>query len=103
MKRIIDNKVYNTETATKVGSYSNFLGPSDFNFINETLYITKKGNWFLEYCGGARTRYCKPVGNMTGGGEGILVLSEDEAYDFLEEHHLTEAIQKHFEHRIEEA
>ncbi len=103
MVRIIRSKVYNTETATKVESYSNFLGSSDFNCIEETLYITKKGNWFLEYFGGAGTRYSEPVGNMTGSGEGILALSENEAYDFLEKHHLTEAILKYFRSWTEEA
>ena len=103
MIQIINNKLYNTETATKVASYSNHLSTSDFNAIDETLYITKKGNWFLEYFGGALTRYCKPVGNATGAGEGILAFSENEAYDFLAKHQLVEAIKKYFNDRVEEA
>ncbi|SHK06544.1 hypothetical protein SAMN02745975_03562 [Geosporobacter subterraneus DSM 17957] len=47
MKKIINRKVYNTETAELLGKYWNSLGNDDFNYLHEELYITKKGNMFL--------------------------------------------------------
>ena len=43
MKKIIDGKVYNTETADSIGSYWNGYDPRDFHYEELTLYKTKKG------------------------------------------------------------
>ena len=44
MKKIIDGKIYNTETAEKIGFYCN--GESGFGRFHETLYKTQKGRYF---------------------------------------------------------
>lgn len=49
MKRIINKKVYNTETATLIAETTNGLSYSDFNCIKEDLYRTKKGQYFINY------------------------------------------------------
>ena len=103
MKKIINRKTYNTETATEIGNYHNGLGRGDFRNIDESLYVTSKGNFFLAGYGGPMTKYAEPCGNMTGGGSGIEPLSRDEALDWAEQHCDAEIIEKHFEDMIEEA
>ena len=44
MKKIINYKMYNTETATMVASYTNGYGCGDFNYISVLLY-TLIGLW----------------------------------------------------------
>lgn len=43
MKKIINGKMYNTETATKLGDFWNGLSKSDFRQLSETLYRKKNG------------------------------------------------------------
>ena len=46
-KKIINNRMYNTETAKQLGYWSNGYTPSDFYFAEETLYQKKTGEYFL--------------------------------------------------------
>jgi len=103
MKQIIDGKTYNTDTADCIGNYSNGLGQSDFNNIDEDLYITKKGAFFLYGDGGAMTKYSEPCGNMTREGSGIIPLSEMEALSWMENNGDIEDIEKHFSGLVKEA
>lgn len=86
MKKIINGKVYNTETAQEAGSWSNHLGYRDFSHCEETLYRKKTGEFFLHGDGGAATGYARSVeGNMRAGGETIRPLTFDEAREWAEE------------------
>ena len=62
MRKIIDGKKYDTNTARVVGEWS-FEPWSDYNYINETLYCKKTGENFLYGKGGARTEYAESAGN----------------------------------------
>ena len=86
MKKIINGKVYDTETAQKVGFWSNSLGYNDFNWREESLYRKKTGEFFLHGEGGPRTNYAERVGNMWGSGERIMPLTYKEAQEWAEEH-----------------
>ena len=101
MRAIIDGKRYDTDTATCVAGYWNGLGKSDFRCLEEDLYRTPKGAWFLAGKGGALTAYAKPWGDGTTGGEAIRPLADDEARRWLEARNEVEAIEAHF--KIEEA
>lgn len=69
MKAIIEGRKYNTETATKLGNYR-WGAYGDFNHIDESLYRTKKGRYFLAGEGGAMTHYSRSCGdNSWCGGE----------------------------------
>lgn len=103
MKAIINRKRYDTETAEEIASHSNNLGYNDFNFIDETLYRTKKGNWFIHGKGGANTKYSKPAGNMRSGGEHIIPMDEDEVKTWLENTDHPEVFGKYFPDDIEDA
>ena len=86
MKKIINGKVYNTETATLVCEYS-YGGSGDFNHIFEQLYITKQGTFFINGEGGPMTSYVKHLGpNHTVGGFRMTILTITEAQDFVSAH-----------------
>ena len=105
MKRIIDGKRYNSETATKVADVSpSGFSRGDFQYEDTWLYRTKAGRWFLAGNGGPMSRWAHSIGlNGYSGGEGIQVLDEDEARALLEQHGETEAIEKHFSAVVEDA
>ena len=80
MKQIINGRMYNTETAKEVGSYSNYGGWRDFNHYEESLYEKKTGEFFLCGTGGAMTEYAVSVGvNCWSGGSKIIPLTLEEA------------------------
>lgn len=87
MKRIINGKVYDTETAIEVAEASRGCYPQsrDFGDWRETLYQTKNGRFFLYGEGGAMTRWSQDCGNnMTSGSEGILAMDDLEALAWCE-------------------
>ena len=103
MKSIIDSKKYDTETAALVAEHSNGYGWNDFKFLREHLYVTKNGNWFLHGEGGALTEYADSYANCKSEGERIRAFTPDQALEWLAAHNETEAIEKYFADRIEEA
>lgn len=85
MKKIIDGKTYNTDTATELGNYRN--NPGNFSFVDESLYRTKKGAYFLAGKGGPMSKYAQSCGlNEWCGGSDIHPISEQEARRWLERH-----------------
>lgn len=102
MKQVINGRLFDTETAEKVAYADNDLPASDFNNWDETLYITRKGQYFLHGRGGPLTRYRRPVGNGWTGGEAIRPMTEGEARTWCEERLINaDLIARYF--RIEEA
>lgn len=104
MKRIINGKRYDTETAeivADVGSHGTSF--SDFAHHDTQLYRTKRGNWFVAGEGGPLSQWSRSVGNGYSGGSGIHVLSADEARALLEQHHETEALEQYFGSVVEDA
>ena len=111
MKRVIDGKLYNTETATKIGSYWNGLSTSDFRRVSEELYRTKSGNYFLAGTGGPLTPYAESNGESSWGSSRIIPLSKEEAFEWVQQHLRlqrelrlsTDEVLKEFPDMIEEA
>jgi hypothetical protein len=100
-KYIIDGKSYNTETSTEIGHFWNGLGRNDFRNLDEKLYITPKGRFWLEGEGGAMTKYASSAGDMQSEGSGAIVLTDEEALNWCENHDVsTDLIEKYF--KIEE-
>lgn len=86
MKRIINNKKYDTETARMIGSDS-YSNPRDFNYWAETLYRKRTGEYFLYGEGGPNSRYSKRIEqNCWSGGEKIIPLTYENARKWAEEH-----------------
>ena len=87
MKKVINGSLYNTETARKLGNWSNNRSCTDFDYCEETLYRTKAGKYFIHGKGGARSRYSKQTGiDSWRGGENIIACTYDEARKWAENH-----------------
>lgn len=87
MKKVINSKLYNTETAKKCGEYEPNPYRSDFSWYCETLYLKKTGEFFLHGDGNAASKYNKSCGlNEWSGSEEIKPLTYDEAQKWAEEH-----------------
>ena len=86
MRKIIDKKVYNTETATQLACMDNGRHATDFTFYEAALYRTKRGNLFLWESGGAMSKMSVYLGNNSSGGSSdIKALDKYEAYEVLAE------------------
>lgn len=85
MKRVIDGKIYNTETAEEICDLTCSAYPGDFQFHETTLYRTPKGAYFLAGKGGPLTRWAQPEGNSGySGGSGLEVVTQEEARGYAE-------------------
>ena len=62
MKKIINGKVYDTATAQKIAEWEINL-PTDINYLCESLYLKKTGEYFIFGSGGANTRYAAVSGS----------------------------------------
>ena len=87
MKKIINGKVYDTDTAKELGTWGNPGSWRDFNHMEETLYRKKTGEFFLHGEGGPMTKYARAVEqNSWSGGERIMPMTFAEARAWAEEH-----------------
>lgn len=87
MKKIITGKVYDTDTATKLGVWWSSNDVRSFSHCEETLYRKRTGEYFLYGYGGPMTKYARAEGqNSWTGGERIMPMSYDEARTWAEEH-----------------
>lgn len=88
MKKIISNKVYDTDTALFLGSAcANGMTPRDFQYWSEALYQKRTGEYFLYGRGGPMTKYAVSEGqNSWRGGEKIMPLAYDTARQWAEDH-----------------
>lgn len=86
MKKIINGKKYDTETAKQIGVFANAGSWRDFEHIEEALYLKKSGEYFLHGEGGPQTKYAVSEGqNSWTGGQKIMPLSYDNAKEWAEE------------------
>ena len=84
MKRVINGKLYNTDTAVELACYD---ATDNLNYITERLHRKRTGEYFIHGEGGARTRYAASDGDgWSRGGEAIFPLSVDEARAWAEQH-----------------
>ena len=87
MKRVIRNKVYDTDTAQRLGEYAPNPYRSDFHYFCETLYRKKTGEFFLHGEGNAASKYSRSCGqNEWCGDEKIVPLTYEDAQAWAEEH-----------------
>ena len=97
MKKVIQGKLYDTETATEVHEWSDGA-PSDFRYVEETLYRKRTGEYFLHGYGGPMTRYAEREAYGSGYcyGSSIVPLTYDEARAWAEEHMDADGYQAEF-------
>ena len=85
MKKIINNKRYDTDTAERVASAFSRLARNDFGYWEEYLYRKRTGEFFLYGSGGPASRYSVSAGqNSWSGGEKIIPLTVQEAMEWGE-------------------
>lgn len=84
MKKIIDGKKYDTETAKFLEEWWNGLCITDFHYVREELYIKKTGEYFLYGEGGAASSYAKSTGSGYTDGWGITPLTKEKAMKWVE-------------------
>lgn len=85
MKKIINGKMYNTETAKLLGEMESRRNKADFYYYCESLYLKKTGEYFLFGEGHGLSPYGKSYGNSSGWGEKIMPFTIDEAKEWAEE------------------
>lgn len=86
MKKILNGKLYDTDTAKEIGYYSNGYGAGDFQYCYESLYRKKTGEFFLYGRGGAMSKYCESCVSGRTGGSVIIPYTVEEAKKWAEEH-----------------
>ncbi|MBR6834207.1 hypothetical protein [uncultured Fibrobacter sp.] len=88
MKKIINGRLYDTDTAKCVGCFDNDYEGNDSRYEAENLYCKKTGEFFLYGWGGPMSSYAETYGTTITGGEVWRPLSIDEAKKWAE-HHLS--------------
>lgn len=86
MKKIINGKRYDTDTAERVGAWDNGHFTSDFQYCSEDLYRKRSGEYFLHGEGGALSKYAVHSGSNSGSGEKIRPLTLAQAQEWAEAH-----------------
>lgn len=104
MRKIINGKIYDTETATRIHEWDNGRYGGDFSRCEESLNKTPRGAYFLYGEGGPMSKYARSVGqNSYGSGSGMAVISESEAMAWLESHDGDAALEEFFKDKLVEA
>ena len=86
MRKVIDGRVYNTQTSALLGA-ATYSNRRDFDYWMEELYKNKAGAYFLYGEGGANSKYSRRIDlNTLAGGEAITPLTEKEARAWAEEY-----------------
>lgn len=86
MKKIINGRRYDTETAKLVG-YTSYSTPGDFGYWCEDLYRKRTGEFFIHGQGGPMSKYSERLSeNEWGYGHEIRPLSLKEAQVWVEKH-----------------
>ena len=101
MKKIINGKKYDTDTATEVINLYSKLSKTHFGYWECDLFRTAKGNWFICGEGNGASIFAERMGTGSTSGSGIRVVSNDWVRDELERAGYDYALEKYFD--IEEA
>lgn len=81
MRKIINGKTYNTETAKEIVYAGECTG--SFGDWTEKLFLKKTGEYFLYCWGGPMSAYARRYGNMRTDGERIKPMTEDGVKEWL--------------------
>lgn len=86
MKKIINGKRYDTDTAHELAQYTH-SSRSQFDYYCETLYRKRGGEFFLHGYGHAGSKYAEPAGMSEWmPGERIMPMSYIDAQKWAETH-----------------
>ena len=85
-KAVRNGKLYDTDTAELLGTYTSPYLPNDGFYYKESLYRKKNGEFFVSGEGGSLTKYAQCFVNGRGYGYSIFLLSEDVAKHWVEQY-----------------
>ena len=100
VKKKINHKVYDTKKAELIYEYENGYEVSNFQWMAESLYRSKKGDWFLAGEGGPSTKYRKISDDGYTYGDGLEPISAVTALEWLKQFGDTETIERYFADNI---
>jgi hypothetical protein len=89
VSRVIGRRTFSTSTATLgwVIACMGYSQLSDFRFERTGLYLSPRGQWFVAGAGGACSRWGRrAVDGSRDPGDGIELVSADQARGLLEQH-----------------
>lgn len=87
MKKIINGRRYDTDTATHLASAYSNLEKRDFGYWEEELYRKNTGEFFIYGWGGPASRYSVSAGNNSwSGGEKIIPVTLEAAQEWAEKY-----------------
>ena len=85
-KKIINGKMYNTDTTQVIGIWDNGYTHGDFNFEEQTLHKKKTGEYFVYAHGGAYSRFGDSYGGHDCAGEKFIPMSVEQAQQWSEKY-----------------
>lgn len=89
MKRRINGRIYDTQTAQLINHYRDPHDPHDDQYYEESLYQKRTGEYFLYGSGNADSKYAKfsyGLSNNLQPGKIILPLTKKQAVHWAEVH-----------------
>ena len=86
MRKIINGKAYDTNTAKLLASRDNGVSPTDFSYTSEELYIKRTGEYFLYGESNANGKYARMEYGMYCGGKNITPLTKEQAMAWCEKY-----------------
>jgi hypothetical protein len=86
MRKILNGRIYDTETATPILENYGHGGSRDFDYLRESLYRKRNGEYFAVGEGGPKSRYAVRVGRSTyeGASNVFRPLSITDAMEIVE-------------------
>ena len=85
-KKIINGRMYNTDTTEVLGSWDNGYPRGDFSFEEQTLHKKKTGEYFVYASGGAQSNFGDCYGGHDCSGEKFIPKSVEQAQQWSEEY-----------------
>lgn len=87
MKKVINGKRYDTETAEFIGRWENIHNSADLQYECEELYKKKTGEFFIYGAGGPASSFALQTGtNSRSGSSKITPIIENEAKKWVEKY-----------------
>lgn len=86
MKKIINGRKYDTDTAKYLGEHQ-YSNKRDFAYCLEILYVKRTGEYFIYGEGGPMSKYSKAIDmNSWSGGKDITPVNAEEAKRWAEKY-----------------
>lgn len=86
-KHVLGSRVYDTAESELIYEWASPEPRGDLHWVEQALYRTPTGRYFLVGAGGAATAYAKQVGpNNWSAGRGAEILEPEMALEWLQTH-----------------